>query len=581
MLNVSFLDNFKPPKNTSRSARLFKTFTKADCEFPMANYLFGSSNVYRNFSRAIEKKVLSGHDLQLVNCTKKAVFDSRLATLPSANLVVVSVLENFIVDVCKDVPEEEVRLFAHQQVTAHVESLFGLITRFPDATVIIVPPLFRSVPSWYGSYLPDVLSFLNLEVSRFNSEHLAACSPFLVLPSMLEDDGIHLTAAGGDRFMKHLDTELESLLVEVPENAAPAPVPDRLDQILEAVNRNAAQLDSFQSLGDTVVGLSRSTSDFEEFVKRRFKNDDLIFARMKEESDAELNRSREDRVVITGLPGPASTISTHADKKSHYSAVISDLVKIACAAFDPLPVIKDVYINLRKDRGLPLVEVKFDTIPGANLFRREGAKLAKAKHASFETLFFSNSVTQSTRVRIEILRELSKKLSTSTEVAFVQGFVSRPVLQYRVKDGARSRADGVGRSYTFVDAMTRFGDRLAQKDLGSAYLKAGSTFDGALSQYFVVLADGPRGGRRAVSASNRTPIGRRRDSYGRRGSVSRGRTFLERGLKRTVDFVDIDEDEILEAGPPKRATEAPKQDAMEVTVEFSETTQNNESASVE
>ena len=68
------------------------------------------------------------------------------------------------------------------------------------------------------------------------------------------------------------------------------------------------------------------------------------------------------------------------------------------------------------------------------------------------------------------MRELSKKLNTASEVAFVQGFVSRPVLQYCVKEGARSRADGVGRSYTFVDAVAKFGNKLAQRDLTNGYV---------------------------------------------------------------------------------------------------------------
>jgi len=155
---------------------------------------------------------------------------------------------------------------------------------------------------------------------------------------------------------------------------------------------------------------------------------------MKEESDADTNRSREDRVVITGLKGPTVMVSTHAEKKSHYLQVVNDLVLIACASSDPLPKPIDVYINLRKDRGLPLVEVRFDSVANAQEFRREGVRLAKAKHTSFESLFFSNSVTQATRIRIDNMRELSKKLTTSSEVAFVQGFISRPVLQYRVKN---------------------------------------------------------------------------------------------------------------------------------------------------
>jgi hypothetical protein len=62
----------------------------------------------------------------------------------------------------------------------------------------------------------------------------------------------------------------------------------------------------------------------------------------------------------------------------------------------------------------------------------------------------------------------------------------------------------VGRSYTFVDAMAKFGSKLAQKDLGTAYVRAGSTFDGALSQYFVVLKDDL--GSRVPTGANRIRV---------------------------------------------------------------------------
>lgn len=534
----------------------------------MSNYLYGSSNVYRHYSRAVERGLFSSHNFELVKCTKKAVLEAHLLTIQSSELVVASLLENFVVDVCQDVTDEEVALFARQQITSVVEAFHALTRRLPDVAVVIMPPMYRSVPGWFGAHLPDLQHFLGAEVNRLGTNRIGTCAPFTVLPSMLMDDGIHLTTSAADRFLSHLENELKTLLLDVSstpppdtnEPSAARPQDDRLDQILQVVNRNSVQLDCFRSIGETVSSLTASTSDFESFVRRRFKNDDLIFARMKEESDADVNRSREDRVVITGLPAPSTKVTTHVEKKKHYLDLVGRLVLISCASADPMPKPVDVYINLRKEHGIPLVEIRFDSVSGAQFFRREGVRLAKANHDSFGSLFFSNSVTQSTRVRIEILRSLAKKLSTASETAFVQGFISRPVLQYRVKEGARSRADGVGRSYTFVDAMSKFGSKLAQKDLTSAYARAGNTFDGSLSQYFVVLTEYNS---RLQSGSNRTPLGRRGNGsrFRSRGSFTpRGGRSLplpaDRGLKRSLDQlvseVDLADEAEAEAVPPKR-----------------------------
>jgi hypothetical protein len=326
----------------------------------MSNFFIGSSNVYRNFDRAIASGLFSGRSLDLVRCTKKSVFDSHLASLTSANLILVSVLENFITDVCSGVQDDKVLFFSRQQITAHVDSLFALVNRLPSVNVIISPPLYRSNPIWFGSHLPEFQSFLAAEVAKTGSPRIGICASFVVLPSLLEPDGIHLTQAGGERFMSHLDAELQNMLVSAPAPGTSAvaemdhsPSDDRLTQILDVVNKSATQLASISSLGISLDALSKTTSEFEYYARRRFRKDDYIFARLKEESDAELNRSREDRVVVTGLPAAPS--SSHADKKKHYIDALTRLVALACASVDPLPLVVDVQINLRKDLHQPLV----------------------------------------------------------------------------------------------------------------------------------------------------------------------------------------------------------------------------------
>ncbi len=518
----------------------------------MASFFFGSSNVYRNYTKAVESGLFSGRNLQLVQCTKKAVFDSHLASLTSAGLIVTSVLENFITDVCSDLSGDKVSLFAHQQLTAHVEALHSCVQRLPEVSVLICPPMFRATPSWFGSYLPDFLSFLTSEVSRIGSSRIRVCQPFVVLPNVLEKDGVHLSAAAGQLFLSHIDAQLRSFLVEAPvqtaETTQPMEVSDDVSEVPISVE-------------EKVEALVKRTSEFESFVRRRFKDDDLVFARLKEEADAELNRAKEDRVVISGLAPPPLTVTSHAEKKKHYIDVITRLVSLACASSEHQPKVLDVYVNLRKDVGQPLVEARFETVPGAQTFRREGVSLAKAEHAEFCNLFFSNAVTQATRVRIEVLKALSKKLSTPTEAAYVLGFISRPVMQYQVQEGARSSAEGTGRSYNYVDAISRFGSRLTDADLASAYLRAGLTFRGSMSQYFVVLRDELVTSHRGRSNVNRVPLGRRgaHASSNRRGYPrSRGRSFAEAVASRSAPIVlDGDESPAAFPNPPDRGTKRP------------------------
>jgi hypothetical protein len=185
-------------------------------------------------------------------------------------------------------------------------------------------------------------------------------------------------------------------------------------------------------------------------------------------SDEELNRSREDCVVISGLDHPTLGQLSHQDTKNYFRGVFSKLIGLECPEMSSEAWV-EVFVSFRRDQVTPMVEAKFKTIANASSFRKSSAVLAKAKDANFEALFFANSVTQATRVRIEILRAIAKKLTTDSESAYVHGFLSRPIMHYIVKENMPSDCAGTGRGYTFVDAVSRFGDLLMPIDLAPAY----------------------------------------------------------------------------------------------------------------
>ncbi len=412
---------------------------------------------------------------------------------------------------------------------------------------------------WYQASLPALNDWLRSEVVRLNLPSLRVVSHFDVTLEMLEADGVHLKPSAGDLFLQQLcqSTQIAvSLPPTAPTDAPGADNPDivdiadteaasadddddevqalpsdRLGAILRIVTSNSRRLAGVKPLRDALEKLDERSSAFETQVRLRRQRDNLVFARIKEESDCELNRTRENRVVVSGLPRASSTHSTHAEKKAYYSQLISDLIAKSCPQVDPLPVVTEVIVNLQRNQASPSVEAKIDSSAGALAFRKSASSLAKAQNPDFANLYFSNSVTQATRVRIEILKAIAKRLTTETETAHVQGFLSRPVLHYNVAEDAASVASGTGRSYSFIDAVTRFGDLLQDVDLTAAYKRAGGTFRGAMEQYFVVLREVEDVSVSPAAGSNVVPLGSR-------GRIVRGSTPLRkffrggRGRKR-------------------------------------------------
>lgn len=410
--------------------------------------------------------------------------------------------------------------------------------------------MFRYIAGWYADKLPGLNAWLDSEVSRMGMPSLVLLPRFDVTLQMLESDGTHLNPAAGDLFLSHLRQSIQSALTsstdvdvtvvdevtnvgsDSDDEDPSVESEDRLEAILKIVKSNSKKLSSVRPLRDTLVRLDERTSAFESSVRLRCQRDNYVFARIKEESDSEVNKSRENRVVISGLARASTGLTSHQQKKDHYISVVTDLIAQACPDAKVKPLVTDVIVSLHRNQVAPSVEAKFETAASALLFRKAASTLAKAQDPGFVNLYFSNSVTQATRVRIEILKAIAKKLTTETKSAFVQSFISRPVMRY-VSEDENLEVSGTGRSYSFVDAVLRFGDLVQDADLTSAYKRAGGTFRGAMEQYFILLREAEDVS--VASEVNTTPLGVRggRGGRGGRGSTPlRAATRGFRGLKR-------------------------------------------------
>jgi hypothetical protein len=143
-----------------------------------------------------------------------------------------------------------------------------------------------------------------------------------------------------------------------------------------------------------------------------------------------------------------------------------------------------------------------------------------------ESLFVSNSVSLATRVHVDILKAIARKLTNTQDLAYVAGFTSRPMLHIR-KAGPPSPNLKPLMSYTFIDTVSKFGHLVRADDLEAAYGRAGRTFNGQLQQNFVVLNEQDQAYLQSVGPKPGTSTSTA--GYRRGGSAARGKTY---GTKR-------------------------------------------------
>ena len=300
---------------------------------------------------------------------------SALPNLPQVELLVTSVLSNFI---CSAFTGDDSTRAAHQEITDHVEALHQFSLTSPSTGIVVAPPLPRSVPDWFLAYLPGFTSFLYHEITRMSNPRLKFMTPFVAPPSFFESDGVHLNSDAGLSFIHHLV--------------------NNSDQLFPPDSGTVAVAQSDASIAVAVSGLSRSVFELRSEVQRRRLQDNLVFARIKEDRDHEINRSREDRCTLSGLAVAAPPPSGAKERKEFFKDLVSKLVEEACPGVEARPLVLDVLVNMRFGRGPPFFEVKFDSVASSLKFRLEASTLAKDKTGSFDGIFVSNTVNMSTRI---------------------------------------------------------------------------------------------------------------------------------------------------------------------------------------
>jgi hypothetical protein len=123
---------------------------------------------------------------------------------------------------------------------------------------------------------------------------------------------------------------------------------------------------------------------------------------------------------------------------------------------------------------LTVLQVDLKTQALAARFRSEGARLSRAKSDGYAGLYFNPSVTLATRVRIEILKALSNRVTNSQQLAYCTFNGPRPKLSVGPTAGFPGRRTALH----FAPAIKKYGYLLEETFLDKAYSLAQMFFSG-------------------------------------------------------------------------------------------------------
>jgi hypothetical protein len=487
----------------------------------MANILVGSSNVARFY------KVDKFKDFRQYNFSRCTTMDTFKATMTELEegVAIISVFENIIVDAAKGLKNEgdEINNAIFKSIDAVLDLISATADRMPETKLAVVTPLRRPAVVWFQEKETLIYDYIkkNLNTIRMSRNNVFMIDCVCSSLQQFEEDGVHLTVDSGVCFLEDIlgkgEVAFKAVNIDLTKDSRPGA-------------SNVLTLDSTNSRIDDMV----------DRLTMRFDADNLMFARIREELDAAANLKREDRVVVNGI---TSKTPLPTDNRQR----LEKLKELAMEIFIEIkPDFKGKILFASQGRtaehDLPSVEVKIDKVEHAIAIRKAFANQKKngLLKGNLERVFIANSVNPPTRVRIEILKAIARKITNNNELAYVVGFIPRPVMHIK-KKGNGDQAPF--KTYSFVDAVKYHGGVLEQEDLGGAYARAGRAFDGQLQQNFVVLRDAESGQAQAKFHANRqargsgrgrTPRGASGSGSGRGGGSS-GPATTGRGEKRKGD----------------------------------------------
>jgi len=474
--------------------------------FKMSRLLIGSSNVYRNY-RATSFKHLK--EYSMIKCLDLESLDAQLSNLePNETEVVISVIENFLDKAAREGSPEERSDKLETVIKRYLGVVEDAATKNPGTKFLVVDPILRPKLEWYDEALEDIKA-KNKEV--FDSMGLNNTSRADVISrasQQFEKDGVHLTAAAGKIFVGGMLDAAEKFFRASFVDLASGVEDDNEDQD--------------QAQGPTKSEIMKRIDRIEEGIEERKWSDNLLFARTREELDMAANKLKEDRVVITGLSSPKPPPQDRAQKNIWLRQLVMDTMKRIKPTFNGTIV----FINQGKSNGrdIPMVEVKLNSVEMATTLRKAFAEKRKEGDGrSLGRLYVANSVSLSTRVRIDVMKALAKKLTAGNESAHVASYSSRPILHVKT---TKPNGEAISRAYTFVDSIVKFGERLVQQDLEEAYKKAGSAFRGQMEQHFIVLRD--------QTASSAPPAASATSAPSAGSATAAGSSGLPRGAAKQV-----------------------------------------------
>jgi len=265
---------------------------------------------------------------------------------------------------------------------------------------------------------------------------------------------------------------LKSIMAELKEDRRKSSI--KTDELEESIDKlKESEIEIRQGMNDLLTQ----------------KEEEKIFtATLREDLDAVENEALRNTVIIKKLKTAKQTSTDKTAMGLLVQQEARSLVKEVLGTEEDITYIGLLFTGkdgLRATEGLlPPFKIAFKMKEKGIIFREKAVQRSKDSEDRLHKTYFTCQQCQGTRIRTLLMWALVDKIKDSKKGvdAWVNQSINKPTLQ--VKGEEKSQ-----RSYTFVEAMTKYEDKLEDKAKEEALKLAKKFFAGQIEKVFMIIKD--------------------------------------------------------------------------------------------
>ncbi len=265
---------------------------------------------------------------------------------------------------------------------------------------------------------------------------------------------------------------------------------DKLDIMMERMdNDRVTNLSRFGVIEEKLAETVKAHEELKTEVEKLKTDDNCFLAAMREDLDAVENSNMRDTVIVKKLATEVEIPTGKKEMTNHIVKVGREIITEILGSDKGMKFIAPLFYNNNKRvpkegerKELPPFKITFRLMEDSITFKEKCIAASKdSSHRLFKA-YFAHQQTIGTRIRLNILWGIADALKKEKKDSWVTQSSPKPTLQ--VKDNGP-----LVKSYSYLDAVTTYGEKVDGKILEEATKLANRFFYGQVEKVFIILKD--------------------------------------------------------------------------------------------